>query len=119
VNNSFGSFNTWKNTVKFGTGLINRHFTFDARLSRVSSDGFIDRGSSNLKSFYASAAYISGNSSIRFNIISGTEKTYQAWNGIPQYKLFYNKDSLLQHYYNNQGSLYFTSADSSNLFNSN
>ena len=119
VNNGFGSFNTWKNTVKFGTGLINKHFTFDARLSKISSDGFIDRGSTSLKSFYASAAYITQQSSIRFNIISGTEKTYQAWNGIPQYKLFYNKDSLLQHYYNNQGSLYFTPADSSNLFNSN
>jgi iron complex outermembrane receptor protein len=119
INNSYGSFNTWKNTVKFGTGLINKHFTFDARLSKISSDGFIDRGSSNLKSFYTSAAYINGNSSLRFNIISGTEKTYQAWNGIPQYKLFYNKDSLLQHYYNNLGSLYFTSADSSSLFNSN
>ena len=119
INNSFGSFNTWKNTVKFGTGLINKHFTFDARLSKISSDGFIDRADAALKSFYASSAYITQNSSIRFNIISGTEKTYQAWNGIPQYKLFYNKDSLLQHYYNNQGSLYFTPADSSNLFNSN
>ena len=119
INNSFGSFNTWKNTVKFGTGLINKHFTFDARLSKISSDGFIDRGSSNLKSLYASAAYTNGSSSLRFTIISGTEKTYQAWNGIPQYKLFYNKDSLLNHYYNNLGSLYFTSADSSNLFNSN
>ncbi len=116
VNNSFGSFNTWKNTVKLGTGLINDHFTFDARLSKVQSDGFIDRASSNLKSLYASGAYINGHSSIRFNIISGTEKTYQAWNGIPQYKLFYNQDSLLNHYYNNLGSLYFTSADSANLF---
>ncbi|MEP6724919.1 MAG: TonB-dependent receptor, partial [Bacteroidota bacterium] len=119
INNSYGSFNTWKNTVKFGTGLINKHFTFDARLSKISSDGFVDRGSSDLKSLYAGAAWINGNSSIRFNIISGTEKTYQAWNGIPQYKLFYNKDSLLNHYYNNLGSLYFNSADSSNLFNSN
>jgi iron complex outermembrane receptor protein len=118
-NNSTGSFNTWKNTVKFGTGLINKHFTFDARLSKISSDGFIDRGATSLKSFYASGAYITQQSSIRFNIISGTEKTYQAWNGIPQYKLFYNKDSLLNHYYNNLGSLYFTAADSSNLFGSN
>jgi len=118
INNSYGSYNTWKNTVKFGTGLINDHFTFDARLSKITSDGFIDRAGSNLKSLYASAAYTNDNSSVRFNIISGTEKTYQAWNGIPQYKLFYNKDSLLNHYYNNQGSLYFTSADSANLFNS-
>jgi len=119
ANNSYGSFNTWKNTVKFGTGLINQHFTFDARLSKVSSDGFIDRGGTSLKSLYASGAYLTQRSSLRFNIISGTEKTYQAWNGIPQYKLFYNKDSLLNHYYNNLGALYFTPADSSNLFNSN
>ena len=86
---------------------------------KLSSDGFIDRAGTTLKSFYASGAYITQQSSIRFNIISGTEKTYQAWNGIPQYKLFYNKDSLLNHYYNNLGSLYFTPADSANLFNSN
>ncbi len=118
VNNSVGSFNTWKHTVKLGTGLINNHFTVDARLSKISSDGFIDRASTDLKSFYLSGAYINNSSSLRFTIISGKEKTYQAWNGIPQYKLFYNKDSLLQHYYNNIGSLYFTSADSANLFNS-
>lgn len=119
VNNSFGSFNTWKNTVKFGTGLLGKHFSFDTRISRISSDGFIDRGSTNLKSLLASAAYTTEKSSIRFNIITGTEKTYQAWNGIPQYKLFYNADSLTTHYYNNLGSLYFTSADSANLFGSN
>ena len=119
VNNSFGSFNTWKNTVKFGTGLIDNHFTVDARLSKISSDGFIDKAGTDLKSFYLSGAYITKKSSLRFNIISGKEKTYQAWNGIPEYKLFYNKDSLQQHYYNNIGSLYFTAADSSNLFGSN
>ncbi len=119
VNNSFGSFNSWKSTVKLGTGLIDNHFTVDARLSRISSDGFIDRASTNLSSFYLSGAYYSGKSSLRFNVISGKEKTYQAWNGIPEYKIFYNKDSLLQHYYNNVGSLYNTPADSLNLFNSN
>ncbi len=118
VSNSFGSFNTWKNTVKFGTGLIDNHFTIDGRLSKISSDGFVDRAGTDLKSFYVSGAYISGKSSLRLNIFSGKEKTYQAWNGIPQYKLFYNKDSLLQHYNNNLGTLYFTAADSSNLFNS-
>jgi iron complex outermembrane recepter protein len=117
VNNSVGSFNSWKHTVKLGTGLINNHFTLDARLSKISSDGYIDRASTDLKSIYLSGAYISNKSSLRFTIISGKEKTYQAWNGIPQYKLFYNKDSLLAHYYNNVGSLYFTPADSSNLFN--
>ncbi len=84
INNSFGSFNTWKNTVKAGTGLIDDHFTLDARLSRISSDGFIDRASSNLQSFYLSGAWLSGRSSLRMNIFSGKEKTYQAWNGVPE-----------------------------------
>src|SRR5260221_8885091 len=123
-NNSFGSFTTWKNTVKVGSGLIDGHFTIDARLSRISSDGYIDRAASNLKSFYLSAAWLSEHSSIRFNIIQGTEKTYQAWNGIPGAKLFGDKTALDQHYADNagpgsQGYLYASTADSLNLYNSN
>lgn len=87
TNNSYGSFNTFKNTVKVGSGILNKQFTIDARLSRISSNGFIERASSDLKSAYLSAAYTSINTSIRFNFISGKEKTYQAWYGIPQNKL--------------------------------
>src|SRR5437868_8621459 len=57
LNNSYGSFNTWKNTIKLGSGLIGDHFTIDTRLSRIISDGYIDRASSNLQSFYISPAY--------------------------------------------------------------
>src|SRR4051812_40182628 len=81
--NSFGSFNTWKNTIKAGSGLLGNHFTIDARVSRIVSDGYIDRASSNLKSFYTSLAYIGDKNSLRLNIFSGKEKTYQAWYGIP------------------------------------
>ncbi|SFP08093.1 iron complex outermembrane recepter protein [Chitinophaga sp. YR627] len=83
VNSSVGSYNSWKNTVKVGSGLISNHFTIDARLSKISSDGYMDRASSDLKSFYTSAAYISKNTAIRLNVFSGKEKTYQAWNGVP------------------------------------
>jgi iron complex outermembrane receptor protein len=119
INNSFGSFNTWKNTVKAGSGLIDGHFTIDARLSRISSDGYIDRATSNLQSFYLSTAWMNQSSSLRFNILSGKEKTYQAWNGIPGAKLFGDQAALDQHYQDNVGSLYFTQADSLNLYNSN
>jgi iron complex outermembrane receptor protein len=54
LNNSYGSFNSWKSTVNAGTGLIGDHFTLDARLSRISSDGYIDRATSDLHSFYLS-----------------------------------------------------------------
>ncbi|HLK30182.1 MAG TPA: TonB-dependent receptor plug domain-containing protein [Puia sp.] len=119
INNSYGSFNTWKNTVKVGSGLIDDHFTLDARLSRISSNGYIDRATSDLKSLYLSAAYYSKKSSLRFNIISGYEKTYQAWNGIPEAKINGDKAALDNHYANNVGSLYFTQEDSLNLYNSN
>ena len=83
LNNSTGSFNTWKNTLKYGSGLVNG-FTTDIRLSRISSEGFIDRAKTDLKSIYFSTAYIGKNNSLRFNIFSGKEKTYQAWNGISE-----------------------------------
>jgi iron complex outermembrane receptor protein len=84
INNSFGSFNTWKNTIKAGTGLLGNHFTIDARASRVSSDGYIDRASTNLRSGYLSVAYLSDKNDLRLNILSGKEKTYQAWNGVSE-----------------------------------
>lgn len=83
-NNAYGSFNSWKHTIKAGSGLIDDHFTIDARLSKVSSSGFIDRANSDLRSFYLSTAYITQKSSLRLNIFSGKEQTYQAWNGILQ-----------------------------------
>jgi len=88
LDNSYGSFNTWKNTVRLGTGLIDDKFTFDGRLSRIQSDGFIDRGASDLKSFFLSGAWYGKKSLLRANVFSGKEKTYQAWNGIPEEKLF-------------------------------
>ncbi len=118
LDNSIGSFSTLRNTVKVGSGLINNRFTVDARLSRITSDGYVDRASSNLKSFYLSGAYVGEKTLIKANVFSGKEETYQAWNGIPGAKLSGNYDSLLNHYYNNLGSTYVTAEDSINLFNS-
>ncbi|WP_159520914.1 TonB-dependent receptor [Sunxiuqinia indica] len=84
---SVGSFNTFKNSVSAGTGLLNDHFTFDVRLSKVNSDGFIDRASADLKSFFTSAGYYSENTVIKVNVFSGFEETYQAWYGVPSAKL--------------------------------
>lgn len=82
--NSYGSFNTWKNNIQFGSGILGKHFTIDGRLSRISSDGYIDRASANLKSFYGSIAFVDEKNSLRLNIFSGKEKTYQAWNGVAE-----------------------------------
>jgi len=91
ANNSVGSFNTWKNTFKVGSGLIAKHFTIDGRLSNITSDGYVDRATSDLKAFYISTAYIDKKNSLRLNIFSGKEKTYQAWYGINESDLKTNR----------------------------
>lgn len=84
---SYGSFNTLKTTLNAGTGLIANRITVDARASRIVSDGYVDRGSSRLQSFFVSAAYWGKKTTIRLNAFTGKEKTYQSWNGIPEYML--------------------------------
>ena len=87
IASSAGSFSTFKNTVSFGTGLLKKHFSFDARLSKINSDGFIDRAFSDLKSFYISGGWYSKAGILKLTIFSGKEITYQAWNGVPKVRL--------------------------------
>jgi iron complex outermembrane receptor protein len=84
INASGGSFGTLKTTIKAGSGLMNDKFTVDARVSRVVSDGYIDRASSNLQSAYLSAAYFTKGAFIRLNYFTGREKTFQSWYGTPE-----------------------------------
>lgn len=91
LNNSFGSYNTWKNTIKVGSGLIQNKYAFNARLSRITSDGYIDNASSNLKSFYIDAGYYGAKHQVKATIFSGQEKTYQAWDGVPEELLETNR----------------------------
>ena len=100
TNHSFGSFNTLKNNLLLGSGLLGGKFTVDARLSRLKSDGYIDRASSDLKSFYISGGYFGKASFVRLNVFSGQEKTYQAWEGVPEALLQTNRTYNLYTYDN-------------------
>ena len=91
LQNTAGSFNSFKNNLVFGSGLINNKFTFDGRVSSIRSDGFIDRANSDLKSFFLSSIYWGEKSSLRLNVFSGKERTYQAWYGVPQELLATNR----------------------------
>jgi iron complex outermembrane receptor protein len=81
IANSIGSFGTLKHTLAFGTGLHN-NFEMNARISKIKSDGFIDRASSDLFGYYFDANYITKNTIIKAIAFGGKEKTYQAWNGL-------------------------------------
>ncbi len=91
LNNTAGSYGTIKNTFLLNSGIFSKHFTADVRLSNIISDGYVDRASSKLKSFYFSTAYISDKNLIRLNIFSGREKTYQAYYGIDKATLDTNR----------------------------
>ena len=82
ISSSFGSFNSRKNTVKFSTGLMNDHFEIAGRLSTLKSDGYVDRATSNLKSYFLQGTYVGKTTLIKALAFGGTEKTYQSWNGI-------------------------------------
>ena len=82
ISNSVGSFNTKKHTVKFSTGKINDHIEIAGRLSKIYSDGYIDRAYADLKSYFLQASYVDDNTLIKALTFGGKEKTYQAWYGI-------------------------------------
>ncbi|MFA6129010.1 MAG: TonB-dependent receptor [Bacteroidales bacterium] len=90
-NASAGSFNTWKTSLNAGTGLINDHFTMDVRLTKIHSDGFIDRAYTDLGSAYLSAGYYSKKNIIKTTFFTGKERTYQAWGGVPSEMLTTNR----------------------------
>ncbi|MCK6600756.1 MAG: TonB-dependent receptor [Bacteroidetes bacterium] len=81
---SHGSFNTKRANFRFGTGLFPSGWSVNTSFSKITSDGYIDRASSDLKSAYFSASRSDDNSLLSVNLILGRENTYQAWNGVPE-----------------------------------
>ena len=102
-NGSYGSFNTHKETFKVGTGLIKDHWAFDLRLSDIGTDGYIDRASVGLNSYYLQGAYYANNTSIKFIAFAGREKTYHAWNYASKEEM-----ELYGRKYNSCGYMYTT-----------
>ena len=105
ISSAFGSFNTIKNSVMFGTGLLKDKWNFNGRVSQIKSDGYIDRASSNLKSAYFSAGYFGNKDIIKAIILLGDEKTYQSWYGVPKDSLETNRT------YNPAGEMYDNEGD--------
>ena len=108
VANSFGSYNTHKHTVKFSTGLFNKHWEFAGRASVIKSDGYIDRASTDLKSYFFQGTYINDRTLIKALSFGGSEVTYQAWDGIDEDQLKENrKVNPSGAYTNENGNLKF------------
>jgi len=91
ISSSIGSFNTFKNTVKFSSGLMNNHFEMAGRLSNLKSDGYVDRASSDMKSYFLQGTYVGKTTLIKALAFGGKEKTYQSWYGIDSETLATNR----------------------------
>jgi len=119
ISSSFGSFNTFKNTLKFTTGKLNmdternrssstersRSVEISGRLSKITSDGYVDRASSDLKSYFLQASYVDDNTLIKALAFGGFEETYQSWYGVTADELkndrtknYYTYDNEVDHY---------------------
>ena len=114
ISNSFGSYNTRKHTLKFSTGLMNDHFDIAGRLSNIASDGYIDRASSDLKSYFLQGSYVDDNTLIKAITFGGEEVTYQAWYGTPLARITGDKAGIEAYISEN----YLSEAEAENLRNS-
>lgn len=91
ITSAIGSFNTRRLSLETGTGLLNDLWSIDGRLSTTHSDGYIDRAFSDLNAWYVSGARTGSRSQLKVNVFSGKERTYQAWNGVPEEMLAENR----------------------------
>ena len=115
IDNSFGSFNSWKSTVQFNTGMINKYFNFEGRLSKIKSDGYIDRSNSDLSSYFLTGGYYGEKTTLKTVVFGGQEETYQSWYGTPEARLS-GDTAALQAVIDNSGD-YNTLEDQENLLN--
>ncbi len=114
LDNAYGSFNTRKHTLMMGTGLINGKFAFDGRISQIASDGYIDRATSDLNSYFLSGGYYGKKSLVKFNIFSGHEVTYQSWYGTPESRVNGDVEEMEAYIARN----WLSEAEAENLLNS-
>jgi iron complex outermembrane recepter protein len=123
INTAYGSFNSIKSNVKAGTGLINNRFALDARVSKIKSDGYIDRAYTDMESVQLSGIYSDSKNLLRVNFMHGIEETYQAWGGVPKDSLESNRtfnpytyENEIDHYIQTHTHLSYTRQISSNFY---
>ncbi|MHC5354774.1 TonB-dependent receptor [Myroides sp. LJL115] len=116
VSTSFGSYNTHKYTVKLSSGLIDNKFEISGRLSDIKSDGYVDRASSDLKSYYLQGVYVGNTTLLKAITFGGKQKTYQAWNGVDkeQMELYGRRFNTSGMYFDDDGKMQFYDNETDN-----
>ncbi len=103
ISGAYGSYNTHRESIRFGTGLIGGKWAFGGRLSNIGSDGYVDRASADLKSYFAQAGYFGRTTTVKLLSFGGREATYHAWNGLDSTQI-----KSLGRRYNTAGEMFRT-----------
>jgi len=98
-----GSYGTQRATMEAGTGKSASGFWMNTRISSITSDGYVERASSDLQSYYVSAGFAGGGHYVEAVRFGGGERTYQAWYGVDSTTM-YGPDAYPQ--FNAAGALY-------------
>ncbi len=115
VNSSAGSFNTFKNVVSAGSGLLGGKFALQMRYSDIKSDGYIKRTGSDHRSAYINGVMRTSRSLLKANIILGEEHTGIGWWGVPKEMLSIDRRyNPAGEYTDNEGNIHYYSNESDN-----
>ena len=98
-----GSYGTQRATMEASTGKTASGFWMNTRISSITSDGYVERASSDLQSYYVSAGFAGGGHYVEAVRFGGGERTYQAWYGVDTTTM-YGPDAYPQ--FNAAGALY-------------
>lgn len=106
---SAGSYYSHRETVRFGTGLINNHWGLQGRLSNIGTKGYLDRASAKLNSYFLQGGYFNDKTMVKFITWNGTEETYHAWNYTSKYEqsLYGRRYNSCGEYYDDNGNVHY------------
>lgn len=116
-----GSYASHKETLRFGTGLLGGHWGIQGRLSNIGSDGYLERASTDLNSYFIQAGYFSDNTMVKFLTFNGTERTYHAWNYASKYEqnLYGRRYNSCGEYYDAEGNVHYYDGQTDNYHQQN
>lgn len=116
-----GSYGSHKETLRFGTGLLGGHWGIQGRLSNIGSDGYLERASTNLNSYFIQAGYFSDHTMVKFLTFNGSERTYHAWNYASKYEqsLYGRRYNSCGVYYDAEGNLHYYDGQTDNYHQQN
>jgi iron complex outermembrane receptor protein len=93
ISSSIGSYNTRKYGISFSSGLVNKKYSFSAKLSQTLSSGYRNSSWIDFKAFHFSVIRFEENLTTQVNIYGGPIADGLAYNGIPKFAI---KDKSLR-----------------------